>query len=184
MKKIANFILVRMLGWDISGAIPAEIKKAVIIVAPHTSVWDFIYGRLAFWVLDTDVKFLINSKYFVQPLGWLLKNLGGVPVRRSRTTSLLLQIKHMYARADSFFLVITPEGTRALVQKWRKGFYQIATGSDIPIAMAFIDYKQKKGGIGPMFYPTGNYEEDLKEIEGFYQNFHARHPERYNLTRS
>jgi len=172
-----------MLGWEISGELPSGIQKAVIIVAPHTSIWDFIYGRLAFWVLDLDVKFLINSKFFIGPLGLLLRKLGGVPVKYSKTTGLLLQIKQMYGSNDSFFLVITPEGTRSLVERWRKGFYQIATGSDIPIVMAYIDYKNKKGGLGPVFYPTGNYFEDLKEIENFYKNFHARHPERYNLTR-
>ncbi|MBE0651818.1 MAG: 1-acyl-sn-glycerol-3-phosphate acyltransferase [Bacteroidales bacterium] len=182
MKNIAKLILVRLLGWEISGEVPSGIKKAVIIVAPHTSIWDFIYGRLAFWVLETDVKFLINSKFFVGPLGGLLRKLGGFPVKYSKTTSLLLQIKQMYNHNDFFFLVITPEGTRALVERWRKGFYQIATGSDIPIVMAYIDYKNKRGGLGPVFYPTGDYDKDLKEIETFYKNFHARHPERYNLT--
>ena len=88
----------------------------------------------------------------------------------------------MYKNNDSFLLVITPEGTRSLVKRWRKGFYQIATGSNLPIVMAFIDYKNKKGGLGPVFYPTGDYNKDLVEIESFYKNFHARHPERYNLT--
>jgi len=172
-----------MLGWEIRGEVPSEIRKAVIIVAPHTSLWDFVYGRLAFWVLGLDVKFLINSKYFIEPLGWVLRNMGGVPVKYSKTTSLLLQIKQIYERNESFFLVITPEGTRALVAKWRKGFYQIAMGSNIPIVLAFIDYKNKKGGLGPTFYPTGNYDDDLIEIEKFYKNFHARHPERYNLSK-
>ena len=182
MRKFARFVLIKMLGWEITGELPSEIRKAVIIVAPHTSIWDFIYGRLAFWVLELNVKFLINSKFFVQPLGWLLRKLGGLPVKYSKATSLLLQIKQMYKNNDSFLLVITPEGTRSLVTKWRKGFYQIATGSNLPIVMAFIDYKNKKGGLGPVFYPTGNYDKDLVEIESFYKNFHARHPERYNLT--
>lgn len=183
MRKFANLVLVKILGWEIGGEIPSGIKKAVIIVAPHTSIWDFIYGRLAFWVLDLNVKFLINAKFFFAPLGPFLKKLGGFPVKYSKTTSLLIQIKQMYKNNDSFLLVITPEGTRALVSKWRKGFYQIATGSDLPIVMAYIDYKDKKGGIGPVFYPTGNYSKDLVEIEEFYKKFNARHPERYNLSR-
>lgn len=184
MRKFAKLVLVRILGWEITGELPAGIEKAVIIVAPHTSMWDFIYGRLAFWVLGLDVKFLINSKYFFAPLGFVLRKLGGFPVKYSKAISLLLQIKQMYENNDSFLLVITPEGTRSLVKKWRKGFYQIATGSNIPIVMAFIDYKNKKGGLGPVFNPTGNYNDDLMEIEAFYKNFHARHPERYNLTQN
>lgn len=182
MRKFAETVLVRMLGWEIAGEVPSGIRKAVIIVAPHTSIWDFIYGRMAFWVLDLNVKFLINAKFFIAPLGWLLRKLGGFPVKYSKTTSLLRQIKQIYENNDSFLLVITPEGTRSLVNKWRKGFYQIATGSNLPIVMAYIDYKDKKGGLGPVLYPTGNYNKDLAEIEEFYRHFHARHPERYNLN--
>ena len=101
MRKFARFVLIKMLGWEITGELPSEIRKAVIIVAPHTSIWDFIYGRLAFWVLELNVKFLINSKFFVQPLGWLLRKLGGLPVKYSKATSLLLQIKQMYKNNDS-----------------------------------------------------------------------------------
>ncbi|UBM63261.1 1-acyl-sn-glycerol-3-phosphate acyltransferase [Candidatus Sulfidibacterium hydrothermale] len=182
MQKVANLILCRLLGWEITGKIPEDVQKAVIIVAPHTSLWDFVYGRLAFWVLDIPVRFMINEKYFIGPLGWLLKALGGQPVRQTRPTRLLLEIFDHFKANDSFFLVITPEGTRKKVDRWKKGFYQIALQNEVPVVMAFIDYKYKKGGVGPLFYPTGNFDEDMKKIERFYRDFHARHPERYNLS--
>ncbi len=81
MQKIAHFILCRLLSWKISGKIPDSVKQAVIIVAPHTSLWDFVYGRFAFWILDIDVRFMISEKYFKWPLGQLLTILGGQPVK-------------------------------------------------------------------------------------------------------
>lgn len=182
MRGIAYFILVRMMGWEISGSVNVGIKKTVIIVAPHTSLWDFVIGRMAFWVMNQGVKFMINGKYFFWPLGWLLHSLGGVPVKYDKTTGLLLQINQMYQQNEWFNLVITPEGTRAYTRNWKKGFYQIATTAKVPIYMAYIDYKNKRGGIGPKLEPSGDYQKDFAVVESFYRNFHAKHPEKYNLN--
>lgn len=179
---IARLILVQLLGWKITGSIDPSVKKSVIIVAPHTSLWDFVIGRMAFWVLKQKVKFIINGKYFFWPLGTLLRVLGGVPIKYDRTVGFLLQVNEMFHQHESFHLVITPEGTRALTNKWKKGFYQIAMNAKVPIYMAFIDYKYKKGGIGPRLDPTGDYEKDFVKVENFYKKFHAKHPEKYNLN--
>lgn len=183
MRRIAHFILCRLLQWKITGEIPSSVEKAVIIVAPHTSLWDFVYGRFAFWILDVDVRFMISEKYFKWPLGWLLTVLGGQPVKQTRLARLLLEISNHFKENDSFFLVITPEGTRKLVKRWKKGFYQIAVDNNVPVIFAFIDYKDMKGGLGPVFYPTGDFNTDIKEIENFYCHFHAKHPELYNLSK-
>ncbi len=181
MRKLLQFVLIKIFGWQITGTIPPEIKKAVIIVAPHTSLWDFVVGRIAFWYLNVDVKFMIKSEAFKWPFGYFLRKLGGVPVKRGRPAYLLIQILKMFKENESFFTVITPEGTRSLVPKWKRGFYEIALKANVPVILAFIDYKYKKGGLGPVFYPSGNYEKDLKEIEKFYMPFHGKHPERFNL---
>ncbi len=172
----------KILGWEISGTLPDGVSKAVIIVAPHTSLWDFVYGRLAFWVLDIPVKFMISAKYFKFPLGNLLTILGGEPVTKSNPLRLLLEILNKFKTSKSFYVVITPEGTRSLVEEWKKGFYQIATQAEVPVVLAYIDYKFKKGGLGPVFYPSGDYEKDLPEIQKFYMKFQARHPGRFNLS--
>lgn len=182
MRNIAHFILCRILRWKITGELPESVKQAVIIVAPHTSLWDFVYGRFAFWVLGIDVRFMINEKYFQWPLGKLLSVLGGQPVNQTRPTRLLLEIYNHFEKNEIYFLVITPEGTRKLVPRWKKGFYQMAMENHVPIVMAFIDYKLKAGGIGPIFYPTGDYDADMKEIETYYRTFNAKHPDRYNLS--
>lgn len=171
MQKIARFILCRLLGWEITGEIPISIQKAVIIVAPHASLWDFVYGRFAFWTLGVDVKFIINKKYFKWPLGLLLTSLGGLPVKQTHPTRLLLEIFDHFQKDNSFFLVITPEGTRKQVRQWKRGFYHIAMESHVPIVMAFIDYKNKRGGLGTIINPTGDFEKDMTVIEGFYLRF-------------
>ncbi len=181
MKRFLIFLLINVFNWKIKGGIPDGIKKAVIIVAPHTSLWDFVIGLIAFWYLQANVKFMIKSEAFTWPFGYFMRKLGGVPVKRGKPAHLLIQILRMYQDNEEFFTVITPEGTRALVENWKKGFYQIAIKTKVPIILAFIDYKEKKGGLGPVFYPTGNFEKDIVEIEKFYKPFHGKHPKQFNL---
>ena len=44
-------------------------------------------------------------------------------------------------------LAILPEGTRKRTPYWRSGFYHIALGAQVPIALGFADYRRKVGGI-------------------------------------
>jgi len=41
MRRISGFLL-KTMGWKIDKEIPDHIKKAVVIVAPHSSYWDFV----------------------------------------------------------------------------------------------------------------------------------------------
>ena len=171
----------KVLGWKIIGTVP--VKKCVITVAPHTSIADFILGRLAYCSIDMDVKFLIKKEFFDIPiLKSILLKMGGLPVDRSRNNNLVNQVAAMFKNYDSLNIVIAPEGTRKRVNKWKKGFYYMAVKADVPIILGFLDFKKKELGFGPMFYPTDNYEEDWKFMESFYKNITAKHPERYNLS--
>jgi 1-acyl-sn-glycerol-3-phosphate acyltransferase len=76
-------------------------------------------------------------------------------------------------------VVITPEGTRRLVKQWKKGFYLIALEAKVPIVLSFIDYREKTGGIGPVLYPSGDYNKDMELIYRFYGSKMARHPEKF-----
>ena len=171
----------KVLGWKIIGTVP--VKKCVITVAPHTSIADFILGRLAYCSIDMDVKFLIKIEFFDIPiLKSILLKMGGLPVDRSRNNNLVNQVAAMFKNYDSLNIVIAPEGTRKRVNKWKKGFYSMAVKADVPIILGFLDFKKKELGFGPMFYPTDNYEEDWKFMESFYKGITAKHPERYNLS--
>jgi len=177
--KISSWILKRM-GWDIQGRIPDDVKKAVLIVAPHTSLWDFVIGRIAFWHLDHDIKLLIKKEAFFWPFGIWLRHLGGIPVHRQKHTRMTETIAKMFKERDEFILVITPEGTRTRVEAWKMGFYHIARMADVPIALGRLDYENKKGGVKKIFYPTGDIEKDMAEIREFYKGYKGKHPKRSN----
>lgn len=182
MKTISK-ILLRLSGWKIQGDIPADIKKCVIISAPHTSMWDFYYGRLAFYSKGIyKVHFMIKKEMFKFPLGGLLRWLGAIPVDRKKNNNTVVWITKKFHESDSFLLLITPEGTRKYVENWKRGFYQIAQNANVPVLLGWIDYKKKEAGMGPLFYPTGNYDTDIHEIQKFYIGLNAKYPENFNLT--
>jgi len=181
MAWLAKWIL-KLFGWKIVSGVPEGIKKAVIIMAPHTSNWDFVVGRLAFASHNTKINLMIKKESFFFPLGIILKALGGIPVDRSHSQSVVKQVTDHFNRAETFYLIITPEGTRKRVTRWKKGFYFIASNASVPMIMGYLDYGKKEGGLGPVLYPSGDYEKDLAQIEAFYREKQARHPHKFNLT--
>ncbi len=180
MRLLSKFIF-KITGWKTVGGIPPELTKAVFIIAPHTSNLDFFIGRLYCFIKRIPIKVMIKKESFAGPFGGLLKKAGGVPIDRSLSTSLVYQIVQLFKEYDPFFFAITPEGTRKRVEKWKSGFYHIAVKANVPILLSYIDYEKKEAGIGRVFYPTGDFEKDFKEIEGFYRGRKGRHPENFNL---
>lgn len=181
MKYLSGFLL-WLAGWRIKGSIPPEIKKCVILAAPHTSNWDFVLGRLAYFKLGVPVKFLIKKEVFVFPFKGLITALGGIPVDRGRRSNLVEEVAYLFELYEQLNVVIAPEGTRKRVDNWKRGFYFIAQKANVPLALGFIDYKTKTAGFGPLLYPSGNFESDFRIIENFYKNKTARHPEMFNLS--
>ncbi len=180
--KIISRLVLRIIGWKIEGEIPEDIKKCVILAAPHTSNWDFVIGRLSYWSLQVPVKFLIKKEAFDHSLGFLVKKMGGIPVDRKKSTHMVEQVAALFKEYDVLNVIITPEGTRKLVTNWKRGFYFIAVKANVPIVMGFVDYKKKQGGFGPVLYPSGDYDADLKRIEDFYRTKTAKHPEKFSLS--
>jgi 1-acyl-sn-glycerol-3-phosphate acyltransferase len=180
--KWISLLIFKLLGWRIKGVLPAEIKKCVIVAAPHTSNWDFILGRLAYFIMGVPVRFLIKKEAFKPPYGGLLKKMGGISVDRSRSNNLVEDVAALFDKHDVLYVVITPEGTRKLVHQWRKGFYYIAMKAKVPVALGFVDYKKKEGGFGPVFYPSGDFDADFDVIREFYKHKTARNPELFNLS--
>ncbi len=182
MSWLAGMIL-KLFGWKVVvTGIPEGVEKAVITMAPHTSNWDFLIGRLSFMSIKTKVYLMIKKESFFFPLGIVLRALGGIPVDRSNSQKTVMSVTQHFENADKFYLIITPEGTRKRVQRWKKGFYFIATTARVPIILGYLDYKKKEGGLGPVIYPGGDYEKDLAKIQDFYRGKHARHPNNFNLS--
>ncbi len=181
MKYIARFIF-WLFGWNIYFRASLEIPKAVIIMAPHTSNLDFVIGRLCFFIYSIKPKILIKKEAFKGVLGPVLRWFGGVPVDRGHSQNTVKKITREFEKHDRLYLLITPEGTRRRVERWKKGFYFIALTAKVPIFFGFLDYRKKEGGVGKMIYPSGDFEADFKIIEDFYRDKEARHPERFNLS--
>ena len=123
--------------------------------------------------------FLMKKEWFFFPIGGLMRSMGGVPVDRSKRTSVTQQMINEFNSREKFHLAVTPEGTRSLMKRWKLGFYHIAVGAKVPIQLAIIDFKNKEMGIKEVFYPSGNEKEDLKYIYDFYRNANPKHPEKF-----
>lgn len=181
MKIISRFIL-KITGWKTHVEPHLTYQRCVLVMAPHTSNWDFVIGRLALWAIGVNTSFLIKKEAFIFPFGILLRKMGGIPVDRSQSKRVVWEIAKMLNKSKSMALVITPEGTRSLRREWKKGFYYIASIADVPVVLGYLDYAKKEAGIGGIIYPSEDYASDLAKIYDFYKDFTARHPEKFNLS--
>lgn len=177
-KALANVFLM-LLGWRVVGELPTS-KKYIMIMAPHTSNWDFIIGKIFGYKFNIETKFLAKSQLFRFPLGWFFKWMGGISVNREKKNNLVANVVNLFNNSENLILGIAPEGTRSRVSKWKLGFYHISVAANIPIIVAFLDYKKKEVGIGMTLYTSGDLEADLLKIQTFYQGITAKYPEKYN----
>jgi 1-acyl-sn-glycerol-3-phosphate acyltransferase len=165
----------RFTGWRPAGQKP-PISKYVIIAAPHTSNWDFLYTLCLALILDIKPFIMMKVAWFRWPLGPLFKWLGALPVDRAESTNVVARCVQTFRAYPRMVLVVPPSGTRKKVMYWKTGFYHIAMGAGVPIVMGYLDYRHKVGGIGPILYPTGNMEADMKTIRGFYSDIRGKYP--------
>ncbi len=181
MKYLAQLIL-KILGWKISVNKKELPSKAVLIQAPHTSAWDFVFGRLALLSEGIMIRTMIKKESFYFPMGYLLKALGAFPIDRASSQKSIKYVADLFKKKEELILLMAPEGTRKLNKRWKKGFYFVADKANVPILLGFLCYKKKIAGIGPAIMPTGDYEEDMKKIEPFYHDKVAKFPKNFNLS--
>ncbi len=77
-------------------------------------------------------------------------------------------------------MIVPPEGTRGSVTHWKTGFYHIAQGAGVPIALGFLDFKRKAGGIGQLFQTTGDITHDMQLIQEFYVGITGKNPQQFD----
>jgi 1-acyl-sn-glycerol-3-phosphate acyltransferase len=171
----------KIQGWKLGDNLPADMKKCVIIVAPHTSSWDFIFGAGAKLLLNLDAKYLAKKELFRWPLKTMFIRIGGVPVDRSKHHGLVEAMIDYLNSNEYASIVFPPEATRKRVTQWKTGFYYAALGAGVPIVMGYIDYREKKVGLGPSFIPSGDISKDFDIIRSFYKNITACKPENFAL---
>jgi len=163
----------RLGGWRVVGPIP-DLAKAVLIVAPHSSNWDGIWGMAAKIALGLQVRVLGKAQLFWWPLGPLLRRLGAIPVNRSSPKGTVEQAVAIIEKFDRIWFTLTPEGTRKRVEHWKTGFWKIARAADVPIVMAYFHYPEKTIGIGQVFLTSDSLEQDMARIREWYRPWQGR----------
>ncbi|GGD28872.1 1-acyl-sn-glycerol-3-phosphate acyltransferase [Hyunsoonleella pacifica] len=179
-KKLAKFIYYKLMGWQIDGhykILQNDLKKAVIIAAPHTSWHDFYIGVLVRTILGVEVNFIGKKELFVFPFGYFFKALGGRPINRRSSQNEVKAVAKLFKANEVFRIALAPEGTRKKVDKWRTGFYYIAKEAKVPIVMFTLDFGNKKNTFSKPFYTSDNVEKDLKYLRSFYKGIKGKIPE-------
>lgn len=182
MKTISGYILANILGWKIKGEFP-DVKKSIVIFAPHTSYIDAMYGKLAVIEFGIKHKFISKKKLFFFPMNIAMKLYGSISVRGKNNNNTIYQISQMFNNARELHIIISPEGTRKKVSKWNKGFYSIALRTNVPIIVGYIDYSKKEIGIKGIINEVNDLEIEtvMQQINLMYKNVTAKYPENFSL---
>ncbi len=178
LQSLCHRLFFRTLGWKERVTVPRH-DKCIICIAPHTSNWDFIIAQLYYHAIGRTAGFLMKEEWFFWPLGKFFKKIGGVPVTRSRKTSLTDQIAARAKDAERFEFAVTPEGTRSLTTTWKRGFYFIALKAELPIMLYAIDFPKKEIVCTKTLYPSGDVEKDMKEVMEYYRGFVGKYPDKF-----
>ncbi len=180
MKKfIANFIFF-ISGWKSKYETEYSTERCVMIAAPHTSNWDFLFAICVYWKHGVEAKFFIKDTYTKGFVGYFFNKLGAIGVARGKKNNLVEFAVNLYNTNDKLVLLVPAEATRKRVGKWKKGFYVIAKKANVPVALGYLDYKKKIAGVGGLIHLSDSFEEDMQKIQYFYKNISAKYPENYN----
>jgi len=162
-------------GWKIRGELP-ELPKYIIIVAPHTSNWDFPVGVAALFALDLEAHWFGKDAIFREPFGTILRMFGGRPVHRETPEGVVAEVAAAVRAEPQFVLALAPEGTRKQVDHWRTGFYRIAEAADVPVVPVWFDWSRREIGLNAPIRVTGNFASDVAALQALFRPEMARNP--------
>lgn len=177
-KAIYSFIYYRLLGWKTNVTVP-NYDKCVICAAPHTTNLDLFIGKLFYGALGRKTSFMMKKSGSFSVRNYF-KAVGGIPVDRSRKTSLVDQMVHHLLNAkvsSGYHTRRNPQGEPEL----EKGFYYIALKAQVPIVLIGIDYSTKTITSTKAIMPTGDLNKDMREIKLYFKDFKGKHPENFAL---
>jgi 1-acyl-sn-glycerol-3-phosphate acyltransferase len=189
MGTIISKIIFFFSRWTMDQDIPNDVQRCVIIASPHTSNWDLVHARAAFYLMGVPLRFTIKKEWFRPPFGWLTKAMGGLGIDRTplkpgmERKSMTEAMSDLFTEHQTLAMMVTPEGTRALRTEWKMGFYHVAVGAGVPIALGYLDYKRKHAGVGPIIHPSGDMDTDLRKIMAFYKDKGPKHPEKFSVDK-
>lgn len=168
------------MGWKVEpvGPFPIREKKYLLIVAPHTSGWDFVIGVLYRSALRLEkARYLGKQELFRPPFGFLFRWLGGTPVDRSSSQNMVDSVVKLFNERDDFGLALSPEGTRQRVDRLRTGFYHISRQAHVPIVMVGLDFGNKQVVFSEPFLPGADQGKDFEHILRFFGPIQGKRPE-------
>jgi len=177
--RVLSKIILKIIRWRVDGSLPADQKKYVLIVAPHTSNWDFFLFVLTVSVLRLQPSVLIKDTIFIGPLGWFLRYCGAIPVNRRQAGSLVTYISGIYEEREEFVLIITPEGTRSPNANWKRGFHHVARAAEVPILVVYVDSALRTIGIEGLMDPSEDVDGDIQKLKTFFDGKKGLKPGNY-----
>ena len=160
-------------GWRVSGRF-ADLDQVIIIVAPHSSWWDGIWGMAAKLAMGLRIEVMAKEELFNPLLAPVLRGLGGVPINRSNAHGVVPTMAARFRAVDKLWLVIAPEGTRRRVETWKSGFWHIARAAGVPVVCAYFHYPDRTIGIGPALTLTGDQAADIARVREFYRPWQGK----------
>ena len=179
-KAFCRWLLYKQMGW-VADVTEPHPDKYIICLAPHTSNWDFLIGQLYSGAEGLKSNFLMKKEWFFWPLGGIFRRLGGIPVWRTKRTSMTDNLAETAKKSSSFHLCVTPEGTRSLNPEWKKGFYFIALKAGIPILLYGADYEKRVIQGKKTIIPNGDVDNQMKEIKLYFKDFKGKIPEKFTV---
>lgn len=177
--------LLRAMGWRAVGLTPDQLRqtpKFVLIAAPHTSNWDFPITLMLCFVLEMRVYWMAKASLFIWPIGWLSRWLGGIAIDRGASHNTVQTTVNTLKARERLIVIVAPEGTRGKVTHWKTGFYHMAHGAGVPIGLAYLDFKEKEGGVGQMYVTSGDIEADMVQIRQFYHGITGKNSDQFDVT--
>lgn len=177
---IETFVLTKVLGWRLQGLFP-DIPQSVIVVAPHTSYWDAIIGKLFLKSVGINHKLLSKKELFFFPVNMVMHLLGAIPVRGVKGHNAILEVSSLFKKNKNLHIVICPEGGFAPTKRWDAGFYYMAFKANVPIVVAYMDYHKKEVGVKSVLTDLSDKDRVFGELIRCYKGVTARHPDHFVL---
>ncbi len=177
IRRLLGRLVALVVRWRVEARIPENLRKAVVIAAPHTSLWDGALIVALTWARGVRLSWMVKHSAYRWPLRSFMRFLGAVPVHRSAPKGVVGAMASQLRQADAMFLAVAPAGTRRKVRYWKSGFYRIAVEAGVPLVFGFLDYGRRLAGISEPFHPTGDIARDMEIVRAFYKDIQGCHPE-------
>lgn len=186
--------------YEINPDIVEEVKntpRSILLGCPHTAIED-AYQTVRFKfnknirkiIPPKKIKIVMKESMFLPVIGEMFKKIGFIPVDRKNPRKFWENSFQQFSEQEEFMWAFAPEGTRKLVEEWPSGFLRAAEHFNIPILVAYADYKERIARIEQIISPDtflseGKIDpEKLPELERvlteIFKNVTPKDPEKFN----